>query len=187
MKYLNILLAVMLIVGLSGCVKDKEFIHSRIDYPSLDVPSFIDLLKAGRYKTFLLPVFTPSDIPELLKYRNETVLIRNFPFNPLSSFSMEECRLGVFVLWTIEGMRSAAASGSEKIYDILQFQSLNPLLVVESTKQLVDINNEIAHEIVSLKYYEWWTLNEGLDWAELCKINPLEGTGYIWFFPALLF
>ncbi len=51
-----------------------------------------------------------------------------------------------------KGMRSAAASGSERIYDILQFQSLNPLLVVESTKQLVDINNEIAHAIVSLKY-----------------------------------
>lgn len=82
MKYLNILLAVMLIVGLSGCVKDKNIIPHWIDYPSLDVPSFIDLLKAGRYKTFMLPAFTPADIPELLKYRNETVLIRNFPSQP---------------------------------------------------------------------------------------------------------
>lgn len=187
MRYLKVLLTVLVIIGLSGCVKDKNIIPHRIDYPSLDVPSFIDLLKAGRYKTFMLPAFTPADIPELLKYRNETVLIRNFPFNPFSSYSMEECRLGVFVLWTIEGMRSAAESGSEKIYDILQFHSLNPMLVVESTKQLVDVTNEIAHEIVSQKYYDWWTLNEGLDWAELCKINPLEGTGYIWFFPALLF
>jgi hypothetical protein len=55
---------------------------------SLDVPSFIDLLKAGRYKTFMLPAFTPADIPELLKYRNETVLIRNFPFNPFSSYAI---------------------------------------------------------------------------------------------------
>ena len=88
MRCLKVLLTVLVIIGLSGCVKDKEFIHSRIDYPSLDVPSFINLLKVGRYKTFLLPVFTPSDIPELLKYRNETVLIRNFPFNPFSSYAI---------------------------------------------------------------------------------------------------
>jgi hypothetical protein len=32
------------------------------------------------------------------------------------------------------------------------------MLVVESTKQVVDVTNEIAHEIVSQKYYDWWTL-----------------------------
>ena len=35
MRYLKVLLTVLVVIGLSGCVKDKNIIPHRIDYPSL--------------------------------------------------------------------------------------------------------------------------------------------------------
>lgn len=75
---------------------------------NLSVEKYVELLETGKYDTIGLPSFTYKDIPGLLKYRNNKQIIIDFPVNPFSSFAGYECKLGVYVLWTIESIRAVA-------------------------------------------------------------------------------
>ena len=75
---------------------------------NLNVDKYIDLLRANQYDSINLPEFTYQDIPALLAYRNETQNINNFPRNGISSLYGPNCKLGMYVLWTIESIRAVA-------------------------------------------------------------------------------
>jgi hypothetical protein len=94
MKYTLILLG---LISVAGC--DKE-----TPDPSgpLTVENYVELLRNSQYESLELPAFTAEDIPALLEYRNEKELITDYPVNFISSYGMPECRLGIYILWTIE-------------------------------------------------------------------------------------
>ena len=78
--------------GLIGCEKQG-------DNPGVE--EYISQLKSNSYEAYELPAFKPADIPALLKYRNSTMVISNFPRNGISSLYAPDCKLGMYVLWTM--------------------------------------------------------------------------------------
>ncbi|MCF8231431.1 MAG: hypothetical protein K9J27_04510 [Bacteroidales bacterium] len=64
MKPLKKVFWLVLVFALIGCEKNKDD-----PIKKLDVETYIDLLKLGRYDSLNLPAFSPADIPDLLEYR----------------------------------------------------------------------------------------------------------------------
>ena len=64
------LLFMILMVSLIGCEKKGD---------NPEVETYINQLKSNSYTSPELPAFQPSDIPALLQYRNETMVIQIFP------------------------------------------------------------------------------------------------------------
>lgn len=172
MKTLNYIIILVFIVGLVACDKnDKEAIRNP------DVETYIDLLKSNRYDSLNLPAFTFRDIPELLQYRDENQVITNFPHNPISSLWEAECKLGIYVLWTIESIR-AVAINSENL--IMRFPSQNPILAHRDSVGLFLVSDTVSHTIVADAYHSWWENNKNKDFDDFKNIDPLENTDYGW-------
>lgn len=140
----------------------------------LTVDRYVELLKEGKYDSFELPDFTYQDIPALMEYRNETQVIVNFPVNGISSLSLPDCKLGIYVLWTIESIRAVAIDSDNLIG---RFPSQNPIVEKREAPFEMDDGNQ-AHEIVSKSYYDWWIKSKDFD--ELRHIDPLSNTEYRW-------
>lgn len=153
-----------------------------------NVDTFIKQLKAGTYNNYeytengeqlylRMPEFPFEDIPALLKYANDTTLIRQFPVNPISSafpYHREDglLYLGECLLWVIEGIRQ----------EVL-FPSLCPILYINtasSNEYEPDIRYLSGKEILEVRklYVAWWEAYHDSNWYD---IDPLEGTGYNWF------
>ncbi len=92
-----------------------------------EVEAYISQLKSNSYKAYELPAFKPSDIPALLNHRNSTLMITDFPHNGISSLLAPDCRLGMYVLWTIESIRAVEIKSK---YLIGRFPSQNPILAL---------------------------------------------------------
>jgi hypothetical protein len=159
-------LFLLIVFGFLGCEKPTD---------NQDVDTYIDALLSGTYESFDLPEFEPSDIPALLKYRNETTLITNFPYNPISSFWQEECKLGMVVLWTIESIR-AVENNSES--SIGRYPSQNPILAIRDTPELQMVFDDQSHKVAARAYYDWW--NSFYLFRDKIKIDPLSKTDYKW-------
>ncbi len=173
MRTSKIFVTVILFFCLSGCNKEEVELESTV---ALDVATYIDLLKAGDYDSMELPEFTYEHIPALLEYRDETQLIQNFPVNGISSLLQFDCRLGMYVLWTIESIRAVAIDSKNLVG---RFPSQNPIV------QKVGVPFEMAggdeaHETVSMAYYDWWQNNSGKSFSEFKETDPLVDTGYEW-------
>ncbi|XOV93291.1 MAG: DUF4943 family protein [Bacteroidota bacterium] len=173
MRTSKIFVILILLFILSGCNKDQEEIETTVD---LDVTTYVELLKAGSYDSLELPGFTYQHIPALLEYRDEKELIRNFPVNGISSLLQYECRLGMYVLWTIESIRAVAIDSK---FLIGRFPSQNP--IVEKIGVPFEMTGgDEAHEIVSEAYYNWWVNNGDKNFSEFKGIDPLTESGYQW-------
>ncbi|MBV6643494.1 MAG: DUF4943 family protein [Cyclobacteriaceae bacterium] len=162
---------IFLILGLSACQNDVD--------PSadLDVESYIELLRTERYQMTTLPNFTAEDIPALLAYRNETDHIKVFPRNPISSFHMEDCQLGMLVLWTIESIRAVSIQSDEVV---MNFPSLNPILRARDKDELEFISESTTLEEAAAAYFDWWHLNGDKEFSEFSVLDPLANTIYTW-------
>jgi hypothetical protein len=155
----------IILAGLTGCEKASNY----------NVDEYISQLKSGQYTSFELPALKPSDIPALLNYRNDTRIITNFPRNGISSMAVPECKLGIYILWTIESIR-AVQINSEKL--VGRFPSLNPILVLNNASQMELVYDNESHMEAAKAYYEWWYSAYLL--SDKMRINPLKSTGYKW-------
>lgn len=141
---------------------------------SQKVEDYVALLKSGQYDSYNLPEFKSSDIPTLLKYKNDTTSLTKFPRSGISSYMQLECKLGVVVLWTVESIRAIEIQ-SERL--IGRFPSQNPILGFRDTpsKWTFDISSQ---QVAAKAYEDWWQSNH--NFKDKMKIDPLKDTPYIW-------
>lgn len=170
MKTITLFAILFIAITNIGCQKVKTDVNS-------DVENYISLLKSNSYESEYLPDFIPEHIPALMKYRNDTLLISNYPHNPISSFHGSDYKLGVLVLWTIESIRKTEISG--KKHPMNRFPSLNPVLKSrDSNEPGQDINNS-SLGIAAMAYYSWW--NTIVPFEQLKRVDPLDQTNLNWF------
>jgi hypothetical protein len=160
------LIILALLFGLIGCEK-------QVDNPAVE--EYISQLKSNSYSSSELPAFQPSDIPALLKYRNETVIITNFPHNGISSLWLPECKLGMYVLWTIESIRAVEINSK---YLVGRFPSQNPVLALKSSTELKLVSDNDSQNEAARAYYYWW--HAIYIFSDRMKTDPLEDTDYRW-------
>jgi hypothetical protein len=146
----------------------------KITLENMSVKKYIKLLKSGSYDFIDLPPFDSKDIPELLKYVDDTQIIKNFPINLSSSLHVPECELGIYTLWTIESIRVCSIVADAHPF---RFPSATPLLRFKIADSGV-VDNEIAHPAASEAYKDWWNSNN--DFQLIKNTNPLENTEYKW-------
>ena len=152
--------------GLIGCEKQED---------NPEVETYINQLKSNSYEAFELPAFKPSDIPALLNYRNETMIISNFPHNGISSLWAPECKLGMYVLWTIESIRAVEIKSE---YLIGRFPSQNPILALRSSTELKLVSDDKSQNEAAKAYYDWY--HSVHIFKDKMKIDPLKDTDYRW-------
>jgi len=172
MKSLNFLILMFTMIILISC--DKNDVDG-ID--NVDVENYIALLKAGQNDSMELPEFTYNDIPALLMYRNEDQIITDFPRNGISSLYGPDCKLGMYVLWTIESIRAVAINSK---YLIGRFPSLNPILAFRDSQTLDLVDDDVSHHIAAKAYFDWWYSNSGKDFDAFKMVDPLINTDYRW-------
>ncbi len=169
MKQLIIILTTVMLSSFAACKKEND--NSKVE-------NYVLQLRMGQYDSnaFELPNFSEEDIPALLKYRNDRQEIRQFPINPISSMLLQKCTLGMYVLWTIEGIR---VKDLDKKCAIGGFPSHVPAVVREGEQQIhfIEQTDELQ-KIVADAYYKWW--NKKVDFNQLKKENPFGNTSYRW-------
>ena len=172
MKALKLFFVLIPFVVISSCDKKED--------SQLSVEQYVKSLKSNKYESLGFPAFTLEDIDELIKFRNENDVITIYPRNPISSFYQGECKLGIYILWTIEAIRTGSINGESWIGS---FPSQNPILKLRDFSEgLVFVDNEEANLTASNAYYTWWTLRgiTGASFNAWLNIDPLEGTKYAW-------
>jgi len=152
--------------GLIGCEKQGD---------NPEVETYINQLISNSYEAFELPGFKPSDIPALLNYRNETIVISNFPHNGISSLWAPECKLGMYVLWTIESIRAVEIKSE---YLIGRFPSQNPILALRASTELKLVYDDKSQTEAAKAYYDWW--HSVHIFKDKMNIDPLKDTDYRW-------
>lgn len=172
MKTLKSLLVLISLTALISCKKSESEVKT-----NLSVERYIELLKANQYDSSYLPTFTYQDIPALLKYRNETQIITNFPHNGISSLYAPDCTLGMYVLWTIESIRAVSIQSE---YLIMGFPSQNPILALRVADELSLVYSNESHQIAAKAYFDWWENNKQKNFNEFKNIDPLKSTDYRW-------
>jgi len=160
------LIFLALVLALISCEKEA-------DNPAVE--DYISQLRSNTYEAYELPAFLPSDIPALLKYRNETAVITNFPRNGISSYWQQDCKLGMYVLWTIESIRAVETDNNQLIG---RFPSQNPILALKSAEELRLAFDENSQIEAAAAYYHWW--NALYIFTDKMKSDPLEDTDYRW-------
>jgi hypothetical protein len=158
--------------GFISCDKNEPEKASNIT-----VEKYIELLKSNSYDSLNLPSFSSTDIPALLEYRNETQIITNFPHNPISSLFYPECTLRMYVLWTIESIRTVSTDSK---YLILRFPSQNPVFALRNSTEFHLITDTESENIAAQAYFNWWENNKQIDFDEFKFIDPLINTDYRW-------
>jgi hypothetical protein len=171
LKTLKLLIILVSLVAFLSCHK-----YNDEDIKNIDVDQYIELLKTSKYDSMHLPAFTYQDIPALLKYRNETQIITDFPRNGISSYYQRDCRLGMYVLWTVESIRAVAVKSK---YLIGRFPSQNPILQKKDDWTIFEYSSE-AHRLAARAYYYWWEGNKHKGFEEFKTIDPLSKTIYRW-------
>ena len=172
MKYLKLFLVLISLTTIISCKKSESEVKT-----NLSVERYIVLLKANQYDSSYLPVFTYQDIPALLTYRNETQIITNFPHNGISSLYAPDCKLGMYVLWTIESIRAVEIQSE---YLIMRFPSQNPILALRVAAELSLVYSDESHQIAAQAYFDWWANNKHKNFNEFKNIDPLKSTDYRW-------
>jgi len=172
MKTLQLLFVLIPVVTFFSCDKKGD--------SQSNVKQYVMLLKSNKYESSGFPSFTYDDIDELIKYRNEKEMITKYPRNPISSFAQGECELGIYILWTIEAIRTGSINSKSWMGC---FPSQNPILRLRDFSEgLVLADDEEAHQTASNAYYTWWTLRgiTGANFNAWLNTDPLEDTKYAW-------
>jgi uncharacterized protein (TIGR02145 family) len=170
------------------CLQDGKS-NGKIDYethiPTIDetsywsnpnVNQYVKMLKDGTYNTLYIPHFLPKDIDSLLLYSNDFQIIKRYPLNPFSSYTLSKARLGECLMWTVESIRL----NYDKTMEIDKFPSLAPQLyfncgtLCKQVASLDDLNR--AYNL----YKTWWSDNKAKDFSEFRYINPLEDDVLRW-------
>lgn len=172
MKKLKYLLLTFLILSFLRCKEQPEL------STSLKVETYVNQLKTNSFDSSAIPAFTKEDIPALLAHRYDVQPIKNFPVNPISSYYLEECTLGNYILWTIESIRLRSLKGEELIQG---FPSANPVLQSKNDTATPLPLDETAQLAAAEAYYDWWMENRTRELEDFHASNPLEGTVYSWF------
>lgn len=174
------------LIGCNGLGDTEDLVASsdgQFNTGNAKVDGFVKQLVAETYTELTLPAFTYKDIPALLAYRNATILIRRFPTNPISSFAMQECLLGVYMLWNVEAVRAERIS-SDRLF--MGFPSQNPILAKvekdENGREIINrqINNVTVMGEAAAAYMKWWTSGGNGTFYRLATQDPLAGTPYRW-------
>ena len=168
----QILITIISVIGMAGCSKNES---KEID--NIDVKEYIELLSQNQYDSANLPAFTYKDIPALLEFRNDTQMITNYPTNFISSLALPKCKLGIYILWTIESIRAVAINSE---YLVMRFPSQNPILAYKDTSELKLVSDNESHIAAANAYYDWWENNKQKNFDEFKDIDPLENTKYKW-------
>jgi hypothetical protein len=146
----------------------------KLDYNNSDVQEYVNQLKNGSPEAYNIPEFTASDISALLLYRNDTTDIYSFPSNPISSYAMTKCKLGMVILWTIESIRVCQNGNNPYIG---RCPSQNPILALRDDPSVWFFDTKSQFEAADA-YYDWW-MSISL-FTDKMKKNPLAKTKYIW-------
>ena len=104
-------------------------------------------------------------------------MITNFPRNPISSLYGPDCKLGMFVLWTIESIRAVAIDSK---YLIGRFPSQNPILALKAADELDLVYDNESHEVAAEAYFNWWDSNRSDNFDDFKMVDPLAETEYRW-------
>jgi hypothetical protein len=171
LKTLKLIIFLVSFITLMSCHNNNDE-----EIKNFNVDQYIELLKSSKYDSANLPAFTYQDIPALLKYRNETQIITNFPRNGISSYFQRDCKLGMYVLWTVESIRAVAVKSK---YLIGRFPSQNPILQKKEEWSILEYSSE-AHGVASQAYSDWWERNKHKVFDEFKNIDPLSNTVYKW-------
>lgn len=165
MKTKLTLICLIILGTMTVSCEEKDF-----DLQNPNADEFVNLLKDGTYADnvgYELPNFSMNDIGKLIKYLNDTTIIKEFPTNPISSKLTHPKILNECIMWTIEGVRL------EKKYP-----SLEPCLVdtIENysrltNKQLFELGNQ---------YADWYNEYKISPSETLRKKDLLENTTYQW-------
>lgn len=169
MKTLKLFIVLIPLITFVSC-EEKE-------NKQTEVEKYVYALKNSQYNDRDLPAFTDKHIDELLKYRNEKDIVTKFPINPISSLWLNECELGIYILWTIESIRAVAINSE---FLIGRFPSQNPILQLSDSEELELVYDVEAYQIVSDAYYTWRTNNKDKTLIEIMEIDPLADTIYKW-------
>lgn len=172
MKTIKTLCLLLFLFSMISCTKNDNNESS-----NPDVETYIQLLKSNRYDSLSLPAFTYKDIPALLQYRNESTIITNFPHNPISSLYRSECTLGMYVLWTIESIRSVSIQSDHLI---MRFPSQNPILALRASEEIKWVSDDASHAIAADAYFNWWNNSKYKSYDDFKNIDPLKTTPYKW-------
>jgi|WetSurMetagenome_2_1015567.scaffolds.fasta_scaffold06539_1 hypothetical protein len=146
----------------------------KVTLENMSVKKYINLLKTESYDFMELPPFDSKDIPELLTYASDDQILNSYPHNPVSSLFVQECRLGVYVLWTVESIRK---SSIDEKTSFGRFPSLNPILSLKTNSDGT-FDPDKSHQETAQAYLDWW--NSSDDFEQIKNINPLDGTDYVW-------
>lgn len=165
----KVIYLLLLVSSLGACSKKDDD-----STKEMTVSTYVNLLISGKYKAIELPAFDASDIDELIQFIDSEVMISNCPINPLSSMYVPNVRLGMYVAWTIESIRTTA-DGSEELLG--RFPSLVPVV---STKDYRPVEQNEAHAVVANAYKEWWSKRTILSLEQMKAIDPLANTPYQW-------
>ena len=165
-NYLSEFIILLTIILFSGsCTKDFNF-----EKPGVD--EFVSLVRNGKYTSGVMPNFSPGNIPELLKYANDTSEIETFPIWPLSSYSCQSYILGECILYTIESVRvtyyqpdwhKRYASYVPKVYKEVKYDSalvkhLSDIYTIPPPDPADYFLNKDELQVVYNKYKSWWEI-----------------------------
>lgn len=141
------------------------------------VDAYVAALLDGTFKPDIIQMklFDPEAIPALLSYADDKREIPFPPVCPLSSALVSSCTVGIYMLWTVEGIRLANGGGgrAEKLGG---YPSLTPTIksttALESDEEPTDVQ-----AVASRAYRAWWASGP---FTRIVHQDPLDGTGYRW-------
>jgi len=157
---------------------DSSYIEVETNY---SISKLINTLKINTFKqsTFDISLLVWNDIPKLLAYGGSTLIITNFPRNPLSSYCLKECKLGIIMLWLVEAIR--LNEGKSSYNPFKRYASLNPILSAKGQKTITSENNTLEFLKISYEAYKkWWSEANLIGKDKAKNINPLAETGLRW-------
>ncbi|SEL40614.1 protein of unknown function [Parapedobacter koreensis] len=130
------------------------------------VSQFVKEVKANRYEgSQELPAFGFEHIDALLSHASDEQLVSRFPWSPILSYYPGQKEVGLVMLYAIEVIRSPGNYPARGV------------LVVDAN----DRERKVSLGEVLPRYQTWWAEHKGKSVAQLRQLNPLEGTGLVWF------
>lgn len=149
---------------------ESDFIND----PNVGV--FVKQIKNGTYNirneygSLELPNFYSDHIAELLEHVTDMSLISDYPLPPFSSVKVSDLKLGICLLWTIEGIRIGT-----------KYPSMTPRLLVSTEAGDRECTEAEALEVAQL-YKLWWKGEYPFNRLhDKYTVNPLEETNYYWY------
>jgi hypothetical protein len=183
-RYFTFLIPVFLILSCFNCSKvskEKDIIETYENQDEM-VEQFVQSILDSTYNLPFLPDFNPEAITPLLLYADDFSLIYEYPHSTISSFYLQDKRLGECILWTIESIRV-----KYPFKDIFfQFVSSQPMLL--DKKFLEDAGHPLAYRLDTVQlhvvyeaYKKWWKNYNHENFQQIRKIDPMDEFDYIWY------